>query len=74
MKKSYNPLAMVGGWIGALSLTLYPIIVRIHSDLNWSLLQKGSIMVGVDYLWYPIIGFLIGWVINSLWRKSYEKI
>jgi hypothetical protein len=76
-KKSYNPFKMWGSWIGAI---IFPILLfnlfiksNCQSPNCWQL-QILEIMglgssFGLVVVLSIILGFLLGWGINSLWRK-----
>jgi F0F1-type ATP synthase assembly protein I len=74
-RKSYNPFKMWGSWICAILvfLGLFYIFSALRcfiSCLSWS--SHISNNLDFFYMTLPIgviIGFLIGWGINSLWRK-----
>jgi len=75
-KNSYNPFKMWGSWVGAvvglflwyMSFHLSPnnslsIFIR---NLGGSLNMASSILI---FFVLPVLGFLVGWGIQSLWRK-----
>ena len=79
-KKSYNPFKMWGSWAGLIALNLYVLGLGgswfSGHALTFSLnniipkilsLPLSSLIIGTVI--FGSIGFLIGWGINSLWRK-----
>ena len=76
-RKSYNPFKMWGSWILAIIFLCYyyfstryflfdtrDILLRMRFTLS---VQTGGHIMAIGLTFF--IGFLIGWGINSLWRK-----
>jgi len=83
-KKSYNPFKMWGSWVGAIIGFLLQFRVwgyettmdssRIFLVSRFKLLSPMNVsqynfLTATDILIFIILGFLIGWLINFLWRK-----
>jgi len=75
MKKHYNPFKMWGSWVGGAIVSSYPIYLALTSspvscslvnDLACSLLYP-MVIGGIISLF--AVGFLLGWVIHSIFRK-----
>ena len=62
MKNKYNPFKMWGSWIGLV------IGLLIAYNLNFPAIDS-NIVYNLVILFIIIVSFLIGWVINILWRK-----
>ena len=76
-KKNYNPFKMWGSWIGMIFSLIYfilstknawfdarDIILKLGFNLDS---QTGGFISGT--ILTLVIGFLLGWLIQSLWRK-----
>ena len=71
MSKNNLPWMMWGSWIGAI---LMPIIITFFAtkDINYSLRTFIEVLLNSNPLaiiGFVCLGFLIGWGINSIWRK-----
>lgn len=67
VKKSYNPFKMTGSWIGALVFVIVPTFITFELPLEPTTPLRTVHFIGD--LYSAAFGFLIGWGINSLWRK-----
>jgi len=75
MKKKYNPFKMWGSYVGyviLVSLAIWTLtgtfLQRAYTFQDFTLALKYPYIISIFVL-YGSIGFLIGWAINSLWRK-----
>lgn len=83
-KKSYNLFKMWGSWIGAVALlSIYfgknIIAILLMGGRNW--VQDSGQWVGIcsklsvdcisfiSFVEVLVVGLLLGWLINSLWRR-----
>ena len=83
MKKSYNPFKMIGSYLGLLAFIVILLIksdARLSLDLIKSFFEFllfipanvfGTTTIAFSIiLWlYLILGFVIGWAIQSIWRN-----
>jgi len=63
-KKSYNPFKMWGSWVGAILL----MSIQFYHDFGISLMYSHTLNI-TTYIKTILMGFIFGWIINSLWRK-----
>lgn len=69
MKKSYNPFKMWGSYVGALLGFMIP--TNCYTSPKFTLPLTWICQTPEFTYWIKLtfLGFLIGWLINSLWRK-----
>lgn len=74
-RKSYNPFKMWGSYLGAI---LGFLLFQFENGWLTSIIQMPNVFLDFKdwlfynfsfYIWWVIIGFLIGWSIHSLFRK-----
>ena len=71
-KKNYNPFKMWESWIGGILLSLIGAYMNYKDCTGSGLICSRDFRVlylSPQTLIYLIIGFLLGWAIESLWRK-----
>jgi len=71
MKNKYNPFKMLGSWVGALIGFFWAIGLQPKGLCNLIFVGNKTVCLssGIAYFIIILIGFLIGWGIQSLWRK-----
>ena len=68
MKDKYNPFKMLGSYIGLVIAILLVWNIDLISCLNMCTNASGLDNL-ISNWWVLIAGFLVGWLVNSLWRK-----
>ena len=75
-KKSYNPFKIWGSYVGGAFLALYSLISVPRNLFDFAdiwIILGGTIHPGFlhtfVFLSHSILGFLIGWIIHSLFRR-----
>ena len=77
-KKSHNPFKMIGSYLGMIGGFAIPIDVSgnvgtffgtIINVIKWDLLTITDIGIMTVSIFFALLGFLIGWLIQSLFRS-----
>ncbi|MDK2907636.1 MAG: hypothetical protein PWQ87_94 [Candidatus Woesearchaeota archaeon] len=69
IKKSYDPFKMWGSWMGLL-IGISSLFWLPNTHINFSKFNTDFLPIIFLFLFFGIIGFLLGWGIHSLVRKQ----